>query len=283
MSCTLGKQHVCCTRIENLCVKAGNEIILDNVNLHLHCGELTAIIGRNGAGKTTFLKALLNEIPHSGKIIFEGEKCADCKDDFKSLTHDIKCPSHHKKHYVTTKPRFGYVPQKLAVEAGSPVSVEDFILAATSSRPIWLSHRKKDKQKVKEILSIANAQDLTDHRVSDLSGGEIQRVMLSLALSPMPDILLLDEPVSGVDRNGLKSFYQLVSALRRDYDITILLITHDLDIAAQYADRVVLIDRGIAAQGSVEEVYNNPKFTETFGHIVIEKNESQIEESEGEE
>lgn len=283
MPCTLGKQHVCCTRIENLCVKAGNEIILDNVNLHLHCGELTAIIGRNGAGKTTFLKALLNEIPHSGKIIFEGEKCADCKDDLKSLTHDIKCPSHHKKHYVTTKPRFGYVPQKLAVEAGSPVSVEDFILAATSSRPIWLSHRKKDKQKVKEILSIANAQDLTDHRVSDLSGGEIQRVMLSLALSPMPDILLLDEPVSGVDRNGLKSFYQLVSALRRDYDITILLITHDLDIAAQYADRVVLIDRGIAAQGSVEEVYNNPKFTETFGHIVIEKNESQIEESEGEE
>ncbi len=276
MPCTLGKQHVCCTRIENLCVKAGNETILNNVNLHLHCGELTAIVGRNGAGKTTFLKALLNEIPHSGKIIFEGEKCADCKNTTRSLTHDIKCPDHHKKHYVTTKPRFGYVPQKLAIEESSPVSVEDFILATTSSRPVWLKHRKKDKERVKEILSTANAQSLADRRVSDLSGGEIQRVMLALALTPMPDILLLDEPVSGVDRNGLKTFYQLVSALRRDYDITILLITHDLDIAAQYADRVVLIDRGIAAEGSVDEVYRSQKFTETFGHIIIEKKDAEI-------
>ena len=88
MPCLVGKSHVCCTRIENLSVKAGGEYILKDINLHLHCGELTAIVGRNGAGKTTFMKALLNTIPHSGNIIFEGERCAgNCGKDH-TTDHD---------------------------------------------------------------------------------------------------------------------------------------------------------------------------------------------------
>lgn len=93
--------------------------------------------------------------------------------------------------------------------------------------------------------------------------------MLALALNPLPDILILDEPVSGVDRNGLKDFYNLVSQLRHDFDITILLVSHDLDLVAEHADKVVLIDRGIAAEGSPEEVYRDEKFIETFGRIQI--------------
>lgn len=270
MSCTLGKQHVCCTRIEHLSVKVGNEVILNDVNLHLHCGELTAIVGRNGAGKTTFLRALLDEIPHTGSITFEGERCTD---------HAAKCACHTTENYVTTKPRFGYVPQRLAVEAGCPVSVEDFVLACMSKRPVWLKHRAKDKELVKEVLSATNSQPLFDRRVSDLSGGEIQRVLLALAIHPVPDILLLDEPVSGVDRNGLKVFYELVSSLRRDYDITIILISHDLDLVARHADRVVLIDRGIACQGTVEEVYHDKSFIETFGHVVPDNAAGEVNDS----
>ncbi|HAH61286.1 MAG TPA: ABC transporter ATP-binding protein [Treponema sp.] len=244
MSCPLGISHVCCTRISDLSVKAGNTLILDNVNLHLHCGELTAVVGRNGAGKTTLLKALLDVIPHTGSIIFEGENRAP-----------------------TTRPRFGYVPQSLAAEQGSPVSVGDLILSCLSRYPVWLPRRKSDKQLINSVLASVHAEELFSRRVGDLSGGEIQRVMLALAIHPVPDILLLDEPVSGVDRTGLELFYRLVSSLRKDYDTTILLVSHDLDLVANHADRVVLIDRGVAASGTVAEVYSSEPFIQTFGHI----------------
>jgi zinc transport system ATP-binding protein len=91
--------------------------------------------------------------------------------------------------------------------------------------------------------------------------------MLALALSPLPDILLLDEPVSGVDRKGLTGFYQLVSDLRKQHDLTILLVSHDLDIVARHADRVVLIDGTITAEGSPADVFGMPVFIETFGSI----------------
>ena len=93
--------------------------------------------------------------------------------------------------------------------------------------------------------------------------------MLALAINPVPDILLLDEPVSGVDRAGLKSFYELVSSLRRDYDITILLISHDLDLVAKHADRVVFINDTKAQVGTVEQIYKSKDFTEVFGHIML--------------
>lgn len=244
-------KRVCLTRIEHLCVYAGGVPILEDVNLHLHCGELTAIIGRNGAGKTTFLKALLDEVPHTGSILFESGK----------------------KGSSVRRPRFGYVPQRLALESGIPFSVEDMVRSSLSSYPVWLPPRKSDRELVRSVLSVANAEHLSKRRVCDLSGGELQRVMLSMAIHPVPDILLLDEPVSGIDRGGLKLFYELVSRLRKEYDITILLISHDLDIIARHADRVVLIDRSVASQGSVNEVYNSAPFVQTFGHIVLNMTE----------
>ncbi len=267
MSCPMGKKHVCCTMIEHLGVKAGGETILDDINLHLHCGELTAIIGRNGAGKSTFMKALLNVIPHTGTIRFESEKTlADCADP--NVDRKNRFLPRHKKSSPKT-PRFGYVPQSLSTESGNPVCVEDLVLSCISSRPVWIKHRKSDRERVREILSYTNAQNLAARRVCDLSGGELQRVMLALAINPVPDILLLDEPVSGVDRAGLKSFYELVSSLRRDYDITILLISHDLDLVAKHADRVVFINDTKAQVGTVEQIYKSKDFTEVFGHIML--------------
>lgn len=257
MSCILGKQHVCCTKIQNLTVKVGNETILNDLNLHLHCGELTAIIGRNGAGKTTFIKALLDVIPHSGTIIFESD----------NPTLSKKSSSHFTKTLTLKKPRFGYVPQSLSVDPANPVSVEDLVLSCTCKKPAWFKHSKKDKEKVYQILSSTHAESLIKKRVSDLSGGELQRVMLSLAVNPLPDILLLDEPVSGVDRVGLKSFYEMVSDIRHNYDITILLISHDLDLVAKHADRVLFINNSKASTGSVSEIYSQKDFIEVFGKI----------------
>lgn len=267
MPCLIGKQHVCCTRIAGLSVKAGNDYILKDINLHIHCGELTAIVGRNGAGKSTFMKALLNTIPHTGTVIYEGERCAGHCGKDRTSDHDRFCTCHKKIPYTTTKPVFGYVPQSLSVEQGTPTSVEDLVLSCISRRPAWLPHRKKDKEKVAEILKSTNAHELASRRVCDLSGGELQRVMLALAIHPVPDILLLDEPVSGVDRTGLKSFYQLVSSIRRDYDITVLLISHDLDLVAKHADRVVFINNSSAIIGRVDEVYTNRDFIDVFGNV----------------
>lgn len=245
--------HVCLTKIEHLSVKTNGETILGDVNLQIRCGELTAIVGRNGAGKTTFLRALLDEIPHTGTITYE---------------HGVSPGGIKIK--PRKKPRFGYVPQKLAIAQGSPVSVSDLVLSCISNYPVWLPRRKKDTERVRKILSATNAEKLADKRAGDLSGGEIQRVMLALAINPLPDILILDEPVSGVDRNGLKDFYALVAKLRHDFDVTILLVSHDLDLIAEHADKVVFIDRGIAAEGTVEEVYSDEKFIETFGKIKYE-------------
>ena len=269
MPCLIGKQHVCCTRIAGLSVIAGNDYILKDINLHIHCGELTAIVGRNGAGKSTFMKALLNTIPHTGTVIYEGERCAGHCGKDRTSDHDRYCTCHKKIPYTTTKPVFGYVPQSLSVEQGTPTSVEDLVLSCISRRPAWLPHRKKDKEKVAEILKSTNAHELASRRVCDLSGGELQRVMLALAIHPVPDILLLDEPVSGVNRTGLKSFYQLVSSIRRDYDITVLLISHDLDLVARHADRVVFINNSSAIIGRVDEVYANKDFIDVFGNVEI--------------
>lgn len=252
-----GHENFCCTEISHLSVKSGSNVILNDVNLHLHCGELTAVIGRNGAGKTTLIKALLGAVHHTGDVKFLG--------------------GHHQASDVNGKPRIGYVPQSLSASAASPVTVGDVIVASLSKWPAWFQ-RKKEKRLVHDVLSSVGAEALAQRRISDLSGGEFQRVMLSLAINPVPDILLLDEPVSGVDRAGLILFYNLVNDLRKKFDTTILLVSHDLDLIAKYADRVVLIDREIVSVGTVKEVYGSDVFVKTFGHIITDAGNMNAED-----
>jgi len=224
-------------------VTLNNYEILRDINLHIHCGELTAIIGPNGAGKSTLFKALLGEIPHTGELIYLDAK-----------------------NIRTGRPLYGYVPQKLDFDLSSPISVIDLFSAAYSSFPVWLSNTKKVRQRAYRNLKKVQAEHLIDRRLGALSGGELQRVLLAMALDPVPDILLLDEPVSGVDLKGLQSFYKIVSELRRNYDLTILLITHDLKMVAQYADRVVFLNnKTIASWGTPQEVFSDPQVKEVFG------------------
>ncbi len=238
--CTSG---LCCTRIENFGVVRGKYEILRNVNLHIHCGELTAVIGPNGAGKSTLLKAVLGEIPHSGELIFLDEK--------------------NKR---TGKPLIGYVPQKLEFDGSSPTSVYDLFAAALSTKAVWFFHPKKVREAVLQSLMRADAEHLIARRLGELSGGELQRVLLALALDPLPDLLLMDEPVSGIDPAGLQLFYNMVSELRRNYDLSIILVSHDLNLVSQYADRVVLINnKTVECVGTPKEVFSDRKTIELFG------------------
>ena len=239
-SCKCG---LCCTKITNFGVSRGGTEILRDVNLHIHCGDLTAIIGPNGAGKSTLLKAILGEIPHNGELKF-----LDAKNE------------------GTTKPTMGYVPQKLDLDSSSPTSVLDLFAAALALMPIWFSYPPKIRDRVRETLARTQAEHLINKRLGTLSGGELQRVLLALALDPIPHLLLLDEPVSGIDQRGLELFYQTVSVLRKNYDLSILLVSHDLNLVAEYADRVAFVNnKTIECSGTPQEVFSAEKVIQTFG------------------
>ncbi|HCF70838.1 MAG TPA: ABC transporter ATP-binding protein [Syntrophomonas sp.] len=245
---------LCCTRIENFGVVRNNYAILKNVNLHIHCGELTAIIGPNGAGKSTLLKAILGDIRHTGKLIF-----LDAKDEH------------------TNRPVIGYVPQKLDLDTSSPTSVLDLFAAAQTNRPVWFFHSKKVYAKACSSLKQVEAEHLVNRRLGALSGGELQRVLLALALNPVPDLLLLDEPVSGVDQNGLQLFYRTVSDLRRNYDLSIILVSHDLKLVAEFADRVVFLNnKTVESCGTPREVFSDKKVIDLFGIGVLNPGEGGV-------
>ncbi len=240
----------CCTRIQNFSVKAGKTEILKDVNLHLHCGEMTALIGPNGAGKSTLLKAILGEIKHEGTLVFAGS-------DGKSAG----------------RPLVGYVPQQLEFDTAAPVSVKDLFISCMGNKPAWYRTSEHFEQRISDCLARVRAEGLINRRLGALSGGELQRVLLALALEPMPQLLLLDEPVSGVDRKGLEVFYEIVSKIREKYDLTIILVSHDLDLVKKHADRVVLLNKTVILNGAPGQVYSDRKLHETFGLSGLLNNE----------
>ena len=231
-----------CLKIEHITVRAGDALLLEDVNLHAHCGELTAVIGRNGAGKSTLLKAILGEIPCEGRVTFSG----------------------HSGSPVSGRPRVGYVPQSLNLDPGSPATVYDLALAFPSGWPAFLPRRPKEADRLREHFARFDADALLDKLVGRLSGGELQRVLLAVATRPHPDLLILDEPVSGVDNEGQRRFYEMLEQLRRTDDMVILLVSHDLDYVSRHADRVVLLDRAVQAAGTPEQVFTSPAFAAAF-------------------
>lgn len=234
--CDLG---YCCTKIQHLGVAKGSDIILQDVSFHIHCGQLTSVIGRNGAGKTTLLKALLGEIKHTGSISF------------------------HNHSGKEKRLRIGYVPQKLSLE-DSPTSVYDMFAAFLSHTPVFLMQRRKVRSKILAQLSGFHAEQLIDKRICDLSGGELQRVLLSLAMTPVPDILLMDEPVSGMDQKGMELFYHKLMELKTAHDIAIIMVSHDFQYVKRYSDRVILLDKQVVKDDTPEAVLASKEFKQIF-------------------
>ncbi len=233
--------RLCRIEVDHLSVSFGSQEMLKDVSLHIHCGELTALIGTNGAGKTTLLRALLGQIEYKGTV--------------RHLTSDGR---------PAADLRTGYVPQQLEFDKSTPVTVMDFMAASLSRRAVFLGVSKKTRSKVMDALARTHCEALCDRPLGALSGGELQRVLLALALTPQPDLLILDEPVSGVDQNGLESFYQTVDELKRKNHMAILLVSHDLSVVERYADRVALMQGTIVKQGAPEVVFDSPEFEQVF-------------------
>ena len=232
--------HSCCLRIQDLSVRIDGDSILTGVNLHVHCGEMVALIGPNGAGKSTLLKAILGQRDHEGVISFS-------------------VPGQR-----TRKAKIGYVPQSPAFDPGDPLTVADLFACCMSKRPAFFGLSKNMREHVLSCLERVHGEDLIDKRVGTLSGGELQRVLLALALEPVPNILLLDEPLSGVDVEGMHTLMEMLDELRSSYDLSILMTTHDFAMLPEYADQVVLIDHKVVCQGTPVEVLSSEAFRRIF-------------------
>ena len=230
-----------CIKMQNIGVKFGQDEILKNVSIHIHCGVLTVLIGKNGAGKSTLLKAILGEIKHTGTIEFFNQK----DEKYQNL-------------------KIGYVPQSIHVERHMPTTVYDFMAGILSKKPIWFRKDKKLYQEIQKHLSIFQAQNYIDKSLGDLSGGELQRVLLAVATMDSPNLLILDEPVSGIDHNGIKEFFHLVDSLKKEYDLAIILVSHDFNLVKKFADKVILLDHTIVKEGTPDEVFSSHEFQERF-------------------
>jgi zinc transport system ATP-binding protein len=233
----------CCTHIDNISVTLDRHPIIEDVSLHLHCGELTTIVGPNGAGKSTLLRALLGEVTHTGAIHF----------------HPVFGPGREDA------PAIGYVPQSLDFDHFSPFSVGDLFATSLTRFPVPFGGREGVRSAARAALVSVEAEDLLDRRLGKLSGGELQRVLLALSLTPLPNLLLLDEPVSGIDLPGRELFYRTVSELRRKFDLSILMVSHDLAGIASVSDRIVFLDRRVVCAGPPREVLANTDFRHAFG------------------
>ncbi|MCL2790211.1 MAG: metal ABC transporter ATP-binding protein [Desulfobulbus sp.] len=225
-------------RFDEVTVERGGISILDKVSAVAPQGSCTAIIGPNGAGKTTLLLALLGEIDYQGRIVLGAE-------------------GH--------PPRVGYMPQRLVFDRGMPLTVSEFLVMGFQKRPLWFGLNTGLRRQARESLALVQADHLADRTVGALSGGELQRVLLALALQQEPDLLVLDEPSAGVDFQGELIFCELLEDLRRKRGFTQLVVSHDLATVTHHATHVICLNRRVAAEGPPRQALTAENLTAIFG------------------
>jgi zinc transport system ATP-binding protein len=230
--------------IRNLRVTLGGRPVLTGIDADLVRDRITALIGLNGSGKTTLLRALIKECPYQGEVRY-----------FCGHDHTRHRPDH-----------IGYVPQRLSIDARLPLTVREFFALALQRRPLFLGVARSVAKRADELLARVGAAHLVHRPVAKLSGGEMQRVLLSLALEPHPELLLLDEPAAGIDFADQKPFYDLLGEINRERQVTIVLVSHDLSVVSEHAHHVLCLQNGrIVCQGVPGDVLTQESIARTFG------------------
>ena len=215
-------------------ILSGNEI-LRNINLTVKSGEIHCLVGPNGGGKTSFLRCVLGQMPFSGSI---------------------------KMNYEEDK-IIGYVPQVLDFERTLPITVEDFMAMTYQTRPCFMGISKKYKDEVDNLLRKLNVFEKKKRLLGNLSGGERQRVLLAQALFPKPNLLILDEPLTGIDKIGEDYFKNIIKELKEE-GITILWIQHNLAQVRELADTVTCIKKEVIFSGDPKEELKEDKIMRIF-------------------
>ncbi len=213
-------------RLQQVSVGFRQESVLENVQLTVSAGEIVTLIGPNGAGKTTLVRAVLGLLkPDSGSV------------------------------WRKPRLRIGYMPQKLTVDPTLPLSVLRFLRLVPGV----------DRHTALAALAEVGAEQVIDSPLQNISGGELQRVLLARALLREPELLVLDEPVQGVDVAGQAELYRLITQLRDRHGCGVLMVSHDLHLVMSTTDQVVCLNRHVCCSGHPEQVSGDPAFVELFG------------------
>lgn len=212
--------------VNNLTVTLSGHRVLDNVTFDIKRGETVAIIGPNGSGKTTLLKALLGLIPYEGSIT------------------------------IAERTAVGYVPQRLEFDRTMPVTVRELLA---------IHRQQQSGERISQVLQRVGIEHLADRRLGVLSGGEFQRVLVALALLNKPQILILDEPAAGIDVEGADEVYRLLQGLRQSEGLTILLVSHDVDVVFRYATNVLCINHRLVCSGLPLEALTKDTLEQLYG------------------
>ncbi|WP_120502211.1 metal ABC transporter ATP-binding protein [Roseovarius sp. EL26] len=212
--------------VENLDITLGGQNILSNVNLHVKPSEIVTIVGPNGSGKSTLLKTIIGALqPTKGRI---------------SRADDL---------------RIGYVPQKLHVDATLPMTVSAFLNLPT----------RHAASRIQQALDLAGLPDLGAKQLSSMSGGQLQRVLLSRALLEQPDLLILDEATQGLDQPGSADFYRHIEEVRQNTGCSVLMVSHELHVVMSTSDRVICLNGHVCCEGKPEVVASAPEYRAIFG------------------
>lgn len=228
--------------IRNLNVDYFGNSALENVNINIPFGYTIGIIGPNGAGKSTFIKSLLEVIKkRSGTVRVEGK--------------DI---SEYKR-------KIAYVPQKNDIDLTFPITVKDTVLTGTyPNLRIFQRPGKKERQRVEECMAMVDISDLANKQISNLSGGQLQRVFIARALAQKADVFFLDEPFVGIDLVSEKIIVKLLKQLREEGK-TILIVHHDLHEVEEYFDKVIILNKKLIAFGDVKDTFTADNILNAYG------------------
>jgi zinc transport system ATP-binding protein len=214
--------------VKNLSVRLNGEDVLIDLSFDVYDGEVLAILGPNGAGKTTLLKALLGIVPYEGIVKWREGV------------------------------RIGYVPQRLPFIKDVPLSVKEFFQLENAS-----------ENEAEEILKpIGLGKEILKKKVGDLSSGQFQRILIGWALALDPDVLLFDEPLTGIDIGGQESVYNLLERLKETKNLTILFVTHELSVVYRLTDRVLCLNKRMLCSGAPKEMLTPEAISNLYANIV---------------
>lgn len=220
--------------LKNISLKLNDQQILNGINLEIHKGQITTLIGPNGGGKTSIARILIGILKASSGQVFVQENI-----------------------------KIGYVPQKLEIEKTIPLRVIDFLKLSTSACA-------EATAQLLEIATKLRIENILQKSLHQISGGQMQKTLLAKALMNNPDILVLDEPTSNMDISAQGEFYDLLEEIRKKQHCAILLISHDLHIVMQKTNQVICVNHHICCEGNPESINNHPEYLSLFGHHKID-------------
>jgi len=217
--------------IRNLTVKYDGHVILNELNFWVNSGEIVAIIGPNGSGKTTLLKAILGLIPHQGEVKILGGPPRLALDSI------------------------GYVPQRLDFDRTFPLTVREFLGFIKSKNQPWRE----------EVLMEVGVNAFTEKRIGELSGGQLQRLLIAKALLKEPKLLMLDEATSGVDIAAEMTFFELIEHLNKTHNVTIMLISHEVQMVYKFATQILCLNKDLVCNGIPKEAITKEVLEQLYG------------------